>query len=341
MAFQAVGQREAEPLTEQHAFALVHESGNTEFFILPKDSMPGTFKAVQLSSTKSFSVFQQLDIFGVSSVKPSGLNVYEILGTTDFTAIKVLASAAKQEIVATILVEEPLRANHSIFPDNDKRNLKVGYNDTLIFLLLLNLGLLSAFRVLYPKRFSEVFSLRRTFSLRPLESDSFRLRLFDRDTISAIFIYVLLTGVVITLFSSSDYDIFEVNQRMALSIAFIKSVVILSFLVTAKIFLVTVLANIYGVRKMNLFYVKELINISLLFITILFFATIIVFLWSGSMPAFWLLTIKVTLIILYIIRSILLYFKILKLSGFTYLYLFSYFCTTEIFPLIIGLKYFY
>ena len=125
-------------------------------------------------------------------------------------------------------------------------------------------------------------------------------------------------------------------------IEYLKILSIVAIGLISKVVLIAIVSNYILVTvRIPAFYVKEMLNINLSFVIILFFSSILIFLLNGLIPAFWLPITLYAVLAFYVIRLILLYFKILKLSSFTNLYLFSYFCTTEIFPFLIGLKIFH
>ncbi len=215
-----------------------------------------------------------------------------------------------------------------------------GRTNFVIALIMVFLILLSTLKVSFSKKFQDVFSLSGTFSTRPVEGDNVRVRLFEQDGLFAALTYTFGTAIIIYLylgFTSADY----LEQNSANYISFFQSWLYIIILLIVKISVIFFLSGLYKTSRINTFYIKELINISTLFITILLTVTILLFFYKGGLPEYWGGLARYSIVGMYLIRMGLLYFKILKLSGFTYLYLFSYFCATEVFPFILGLKYFY
>lgn len=214
-------------------------------------------------------------------------------------------------------------------------------NGNLFILLLICFAiLLSALKVNFSKKFQDVFSISRIFSLRPVEGDNLRLRLFDQDGLLAAVIYTFAMAIVLYLYNSEHNAVFFKSHSINY-LEFFQSWVFIIILLAVKIFLIFLFSGLYKISRINTFYIKELINISMFFVTLLVLVTIFIYFYSATLPNFWFSFVRNTLLIMYLIRMVLIYFKILKLSGFTNLYLFSYFCATEIFPFVIGLKYFY
>ncbi len=222
---------------------------------------------------------------------------------------------------------------------------KFSYEDEFIVLLIIFFILLAIFKGAYPKRFQDVYSISRNFSFRPYEGENIRLRLFEQDGFFLALIYTFASSIIVYLyFSPAESSIFNIREET--STGFFRTWLFISGLLMAKVLIIFTISFLYKSElfksgKVNAFSIKEILNISTYFITLVIIATAALYLINGYLPAYWWGFVKNTILILYLFRMILVYFKILKLGGFTNLYLFSYFCTTEIFPFVIGLKYFY
>ena len=222
---------------------------------------------------------------------------------------------------------------------NSERDSKWISNNILIILFLAASIIMVVIKINYDKRYFNILSVNKIFTIRLNEGDQSRARIMDRDNLVFSGLYVFLASGLIYFLSVAQNEVFLGVEANGL-VAFLKILLVVSISLIAKIILVAVASNLFGNSKIPAFYLKEMLNINLFFIVILFFSSILILLFSGAIPAFWFDLTVYGILFLYITRSILLYFKILKLSGFTNLYLFSYFCTTEIFPFLIGLKYF-
>jgi len=194
-------------------------------------------------------------------------------------------------------------------------------------------------KVNYDKRYINVLSFGKIFTTRLNEGDQSRMRIVDRDNFVFAGLYaVLISGLIYYLSFGKGVGFLGVEASGIID--YLEILMIVAGGLIAKVILVALASNLFGNNKISAFYLKEMLNINLFFVIILFFSSILIFLLEGRIPGFWLSTAIYAMLAFYILRLILLYFKILKLSSFTNLYLFSYFCTTEIFPFLIGLKYF-
>jgi len=191
----------------------------------------------------------------------------------------------------------------------------------------------------YDKRYIDILSFNKIFTTRLNEGDQSRMRIMDQDNLVFAGFYAFLTAGLI-YFLSLGMKVGFLGIKPDGIIEYLKILSIVAIGLISKVVLIAIVSNLFGNSKIPAFYVKEMLNINLFFVIILFFSSILIFLLNGLIPAFWLPITLYAVLAFYVIRLILLYFKILKLSSFTNLYLFSYFCTTEIFPFLIGLKYF-
>ncbi|SMG21028.1 protein of unknown function [Marivirga sericea] len=213
-------------------------------------------------------------------------------------------------------------------------------SDNILLILLLGASLFMVIiKINYDKRYINILSFNKIFTTRLNEGDQSRVRIMDEDNLVFAGFYAFLTaGLIYFLDIDNSLAFFGIGANGIIEYLKILSIVAIGLI--AKVILISIASNLFGNSKIPAFYVKEMLNINLFFIIILFFSSILIYLFLGSIPAFWLSVSTYALLLFYILRLVLLYFKILKLSSFTNLYLFSYFCTTEIFPFLIGLKYF-
>jgi hypothetical protein len=213
-------------------------------------------------------------------------------------------------------------------------------SDNILILLLIGASLLMVvIKINFDKRYSNILSINNIFTFRLKEGDQSRIRIMDRDNLVFAGLYVFLTAALIYfLILGKEIRFLGIEADGILS--FLKIFLFITIGLIGKLLLVVIASNLFGNTRIPAYYIKEMLNINLFFIVLLFFSSILIFLLHATIPAFWLTIAIYGLLVLYLVRLIFLYFKILKLSSFSNLYLFSYFCTTEIFPFLIGLKYF-
>jgi hypothetical protein len=317
------------------------EKPESQFLIdISQYTIQNTF--LELQSDQNFYLFNSTNLIGSSKNKSIDLSLDSLrkmlVSDTLIVFTKGEASRLKIGFYQKSQVNE-----YPSFTDSIKAQSKPvsgKYQNLLILLVMLFLVLLTTLKVSFPKKFHDVFSLSRIFSTRPVEGDNLRLRLFEQDGLLATVLYTFAIAIIIYLYAGQESITFLNNDSADLR-TFFQSWLISIVLLIIKIGLIFFLSALYKTSRINTFYIKELINISAFFITLFLTITMLLYFYGGSLPYFWGVLAKNALIIMYLIRTGLIFFKILKMSGFTYLYLFSYFCATEIFPFVIGLKYFY
>ncbi|MGM0580081.1 MAG: DUF4271 domain-containing protein [Bacteroidota bacterium] len=222
---------------------------------------------------------------------------------------------------------------------NEERESKWIVDNILLVLLIGASLFMVIIKINYDKRYFNILSFNKIFTNRLNEGDQSRVRIMDEDNLVFASFYVFLASALIYFLSIGNKIGFlgiEANGIME----FLKILSLVGIGLIAKVILVSIVSNLFGNNKIPAYYVKEMLNINLFFVIILFFSSIFIYLFEGAIPSFWLTIATYSVVLFYLLRLILLYFKILKLSSFSNLYLFSYFCTTEIFPFLIGLKYF-
>ncbi|MDN5204018.1 DUF4271 domain-containing protein [Fulvivirgaceae bacterium BMA10] len=112
-------------------------------------------------------------------------------------------------------------------------------------------------------------------------------------------------------------------------------------LIWFKYIIILAISNLFDLKRINNFHFLEFIRLSMI-IYLGVIALIAVLLLSSYQPnSEGFIFLKGLIVVLSVIRVIVLYFKFLRLVSFRNLYLFSYLCTTEILPLIVGLKVLY
>lgn len=236
-------------------------------------------------------------------------------------------------------IKKPNQNGSYLSLENEERNSKWIFENIVLILLIAASLFMVAIKINYDKRYINILSFNKVFSIRLNEGDQSRVRVMDQDNLVFAGFYTFLTAGLI-YFLGIGKNIGFVGIEATGLVEYLKILILIAIGLIAKVILVSVVSNLFGNGKITAFYVKEMLNINLFFVIILFFGSIFIFLFEGGIPAFWFTTAIYAMLAFYVLRLILLYFKILKLSSFTNLYLFSYFCTTEIFPFLIGLKYF-
>ena len=233
-------------------------------------------------------------------------------------------------------------------------NLTIGKissrNDSLfknfyLLALLFFLILLSAVYNLNPRNFKEFYSLSKVFSIKLRYDNISTLKIFNWPNILIVFIHCLLVSlilmVVISLlgepipFLKINMDSLGAGISRWISLAFFVLLLLLG-----KFLLIKLLSAMMNLKELDQIHFFEFVRISIFIYSVglVFMAILLLAFYSPSADHFiWVIYLVA---LLSVVRIVLLYLKFLRLSTFRNLYLFSYLCTTEILPLIIGFKIF-
>ncbi len=224
------------------------------------------------------------------------------------------------------------------------RNDRMFKNFYLIALLLF-LAFLSVVYNLNPKNFKEFYSITKTFSLRQRYENIVSLKIFNWSNLIILFSHCLLIAyllmVVLNLLGDPiPYLNVEVDSISGGIWRWLVLAFTVLFLILVKYFLIKVLTTMMNLKELDTIHFFEFIRFSI-FIYSVALIVVGVFLLAYYNPPVnhftWVIYIAA---FLSVVRIVLLYLKFLRLSTFRNLYLFSYLCTTEILPLIIGFKIF-
>jgi hypothetical protein len=215
------------------------------------------------------------------------------------------------------------------------------HNAFIILLVLLGMFFISV-KVTFPKKYEVLFTVYKSFSFRTLEPEAGRQRFFEQDNLLFAGLYTFLSAIMLfmlfTLGAIETNSFFQTGNPL---FVFSKVWLLTIGLFIGKLILVSGFSALYKISGLSAVYMKEMINLSILMVLLMLLINYGSYLILGEIDKGLLTVTKYTLVFLYLIRIVFLHFKILRLSGFTNLYLFSYFCATEIFPFLIGFKYFF
>ena len=286
---------------------------NTSWVVLDIDSLQNAF-----GKTKLF-----LTIYGTNS------NIEDI---TIQIGNKISKTQKTSEIGESLL---------TILP----RELSPFQNFFVIGLLLL--ACLYAFLYNFqPKSFYRFFSIRDLLTISKRDESFVVNKPFDLGNILFVvnlsftlgFIFMLITHEKTDLFSASNI-LREGETLGTLILNFFEIAVIIFAALIFKYFALRVLSNLYRLDNItNIHYFKIIQASSIFFLLILIlltFSTISVpeIIKSAEKYLF------VPISLFFVLRLVLLYFTINKMTTLKNLYLFSYLCIIELIPLIVGIRF--
>jgi len=198
----------------------------------------------------------------------------------------------------------------------------------------------------YPKGYKDFFNFSKAFSLSFKEEKVLTQR--NMNTVNALFLWLysmIITLVIILFWKIFDGipELFEFVAFESFSSCFISwfAMSLLAYAVVwMKYALIKTLCSMLNVDKIAQIHFFDFMRISFIFVTAIFIALSVVYLTfvDQTVP----FTIGLYLFVsLLAIRIIILLFKLIGDSSFRKIHLISYLCTTEILPLLIGIRIFF
>ena len=215
------------------------------------------------------------------------------------------------------------------------------------FIVVLLIMLISyAFQInQYPRTFRYLYDFRKVFSLK-MREDNPRIRLINEAHIAFLIHHCLLVSFLLLLLISSHslVDLSLIIDQPHSFSEFIFTWLKLSFFIFLIIWLkyitVMMLGTLFKLRNLKYIHVFDFIRMSLIFWCGLF--TVMILIFSGitmSDPRYVNLLVYV-FIAFAVARIFILYYRLFAGTSFRNMYLFSYICTLEVIPLLVGLELF-
>lgn len=253
------------------------------------------------------------------------------------------------ELITTALMARQPAGNFQA-QSNSNPQIKKRFSNHFADFFIMAILMVAAFYAFlinqYPKGYKDYLNFSKAFSMTLKEEQVLTQR--NMGSFNALFLYMysMVLSLVIILFWKIFGRIPELFEFVALETvpSAMRSWLILSSMAYAvvgmKYFLIKVLCSLLNIDKIAQIHFFDFIRISFIFVT----ATLVV---SSVMFLTVLDQIVPFNIILYLfiillgVRVVILLFKLLGDTSFRKIHLISYLCTTEILPLLIGIRIFF
>ena len=196
--------------------------------------------------------------------------------------------------------------------------------------------------VLFPVDLLEFFSFNSLITFRYTDTAFTKYRSITKSQVLVIVYQAALLAGIILVFTNYYYnpfgDVFFLRINLILGWLIIFILVLVALFV--KYVLIGSMSSLFAMSDKTNFYFIEYLRMAMIFYTIIFVVI-------GFMIVNMIYLIKplleglVLLIVIFnLIRIIVIYFKFRQTVSIKNLHLFSYLCTTELIPIIIGFKFF-
>ncbi len=219
---------------------------------------------------------------------------------------------------------------------------QVLHRDLFIVLSMLLLVIYAVSRVIFPKLFAESITLEKLFGFRLKEDLGSSIRPFSTEHIYFTALYSLnLSFVILFLTNGFNSDLGElpwlkINAFWQGLLYWVLGGVVVNLLIYLKYLLIAIFSWLFNATILTSRHFIDMVNASSLFFIFVTLALAIcsyrIFL-LGQNPQ---IVIIASVLIFFFYRSMLLYIRLIQLSQYSKLYIFSYICSTELIPLFIG-----
>lgn len=215
--------------------------------------------------------------------------------------------------------------------------------DLFILLSILLLCIFAVSKVVFPKLFVESISIDKLFGFRVKEDLGSTIRPFSTEHIyfTALFgfnlAFVILYVVNSPLAGATSLQLLQINSIWQGLLIWLILGIVVNLVIYLKYGLITITGWLFHARQVVSRHFIDYINASALFYILvtlcLSMATYTTFIASE----WFLRSVAVAIVLFLFYRTVLLYMKVIQLSPYSKLFIFSYICTTELIPIFIGL----
>ncbi|WP_341227176.1 DUF4271 domain-containing protein [uncultured Arcticibacterium sp.] len=215
-----------------------------------------------------------------------------------------------------------------------------------IILLLIIFTFLTLLSVINPKAFNEYFNFQDLLTVKIRDTKLLISKPLNQINITFVvllsmlssFFYLLLRGKGIYMFQN-QFPHTEVLSSFSFLFIFLKVSLLCVAGYLGKYFLLNIVGNLFGLEKsINIHYFKA-IQFNLFAFLIIGIGLFAYFITPSSVNLNLGFTLPLLGFLTYGLRTILVYFTILKSTGIQSVYLFAYLCVVEILPVFIGIRF--
>ena len=220
------------------------------------------------------------------------------------------------------------------------------FTNFFIVALLILLAYYAALLNLYPKTFWEFFNVNKAFALKLKEEKVLTPSVFSRTNLLFFLGYgmvISFVGIVFWFVLKETPILFSFVNLESFTEAFISWVklsVLVLVVLCLKYLLIASIGTLFNHRLIAPRHFYDFNRLSHIFLILIFSLAVITFMVLQNPPEIIYRTLFYALAFLLSLRVVILFFKLLDSASFRNFHLFSYLCTTEILPLIIGIKIF-
>jgi hypothetical protein len=251
-------------------------------------------------------------------------------------------------ITTALMVAQPMgsfQAQSNSIPQIKKRP-DDHFSDFFVIAILLVAAFYAFLRNRYPKGYRDFFNFSKAFSMTLKEEKVLTQRNMTAANALFLLMYSMVISLIIILFwkiFQGIPDLFKFVALNTVSSCFVSWIVLSLMAYTVvgmKYILIKVLCSLLNIDKIALIHFFDFMRISLIFVSATLIISSVMFLSvlgqivSFNIILYWFM-------ILLGVRIVILLFKLIGGTSYRKIHLIPYLCTTEILPLLIGIRIFF
>ncbi len=197
----------------------------------------------------------------------------------------------------------------------------------------------------FPKTFKNLYNFRKVFAFK-IREEPVKIRLLNEAHIVFLLHHCLLIAylLILSISTNSMIDLsLVVDQPQAFSefiITWLKLSLFVFMVIWLKYMVVMMFGALFGLKNLKYIHVFDFMRMSLIFWSVIFTCIVLIFSMLSINNSLYLNLLIYIFIAFATVRIVILYYRLFTGSIFRNVYLFSYICTSEIIPLLVGLELF-
>jgi hypothetical protein len=218
-------------------------------------------------------------------------------------------------------------------------------NSSLVFVFFINIIMLSFVATNYTKAFKKYYSFKDLSAFIPKENSFLINKPMDRPNMMFIILLSLISGFIIMLSQSNGLSFFKENFFFQngntfgiLTTNFFKICLLIYVSFVLKYFYINLMGKLFNIKKIVDIHYFKIIQTTIYYFSIVLTILLIGFNTHIKIGLEFKYLFTLVLIIFYLLRTLLIYFTINRVGNIKTLYLISYLCIVEVFPIVLGIR---
>ncbi|WP_255036817.1 DUF4271 domain-containing protein [Lacihabitans soyangensis] len=218
-------------------------------------------------------------------------------------------------------------------------------SSSLVFVFFINVIMLSFIATNYTKAFKKYYSFKDLTAFIPKENSFLVNKPMDRPNMMFIIMVSLISGFIVMLSHSNGLNLFEENFFFQsgntfgiLTTNFFKVCLLFFISYIVKYFYINLIAKLFNIRKIVDIHYFKIIQTTIYYFTLVLILLLIGYNTHLNLNLEFKYLFTSILIVFYFLRTVLIYFTINRTGNIKTLYLISYLCIVEVFPIVLGIR---